>query len=104
MKLPFKLNLDGKKIIVKEYTICDNVFSKARGLMFRPRGYSKPLLFTFNKLGNYPIHSFFCKKFIAVWLAKGKVLDIQLVEPWKISVTCKEKFDELLEIPITLDG
>ncbi len=104
MKLPFKFNFKGKQIIIKEYTPCKDVFSKARGLMFRPKVYTRPLLFSFNKPGNYPIHSFFCRKFIAVWLLKGKVLDIQLVEPWQISVTPAEKFDELLEIPITLDG
>jgi uncharacterized membrane protein (UPF0127 family) len=103
MKLPFKFNFNGKKIVVNDYSICNNVFSKGRGLMFRSKNYKTPLLFPFNKPGRYSIHSFFCRKFIAVWLAKGKIVDIQLVEPWKFSVTGKEKFDELLEIPVSLD-
>ena len=104
MKLPFKFNFQGKEIIVTDYHVCSNVFSKSRGLMFRSKNYKTPLLFPFGEIGYYSIHSFFCRKFIGVWLKKGKIIEIQRVEPWRISVTPKEKFDELLEIPITIDG
>ena len=103
MKLPFKFTFKGKKIIVKEYTVCNTLFSRARGLMFRSKNYNRALLFPFDQVGKYEIHSFFCNKFIAVWLAKGKIIDIQLVEPYQISVTGKGKFDELLEIPQVSD-
>lgn len=94
----------GKKIVIKNYTICDSFFSKTRGLMFRGKKYKKPLLFLFSRAGIYPIHSFFCRKFIAVWMLNDKIVDVKLVLPWKVSVTAKEKFDELLEIPVNADG
>ena len=71
--------------------------------MFRGKNYKKPLLFVWKNAGKYPIHSFFCRKFIGVWLFNGKIMDVKLVEPWIFSVTPKEKFDELLEIPVISD-
>jgi uncharacterized membrane protein (UPF0127 family) len=100
---PITFKIDGKKRVIKEYTICDTIWSQFRGLMFRPKNYTRPLLFVFKKEGSYPIHSFFCRKFIAVWMLKRKIIDVKVVEPWKLSVTPKEKFDELLEIPLNSD-
>ena len=80
--------------------ICDNYFSRARGLMFRPVGFKTPLVFLFGKSGRYPIHSFFCRKFIAIWYSDGKIIEKKVVEPWKISVCPAKKFDTLVEIPL----
>jgi len=88
-----------KKITLKNAIICDNFFSKVRGLMFRGKNFKTPLVFVFKKSGIYQIHSFFCRKFIAVWFLKGKVVDKRIVEPWKYSVSPSGKFDTLLEIP-----
>lgn len=99
----FKFTFDGRRYTIKNYTVCDTVFSRARGLMFRQKGYNIPLLFPFGKDGIYPIHSFFCRDFIGVWLRKNKIVDIKLVRPWKVSVTGQGKFDELLEIPLNSD-
>ena len=103
-KKVFRIGLGKKKVIVKDYGICASPFSKMRGLMFRSQNYKKPLLFIFKKAGSYPIHSFFCRKFLAVWLLKGRIIDEKLVLPWKLSVTPEGKFDELLEIPLSAVG
>lgn len=100
MNLPFKFSFQGREIIVKEYSLCDNFLSMIRGLMFRNKNYSKPLLFVWKNARIRPIHSFFCRKFIAVWFLSGKIIDVKMVRPWLVSVTPKSKFDELLEIPL----
>jgi len=97
----FKFNLDGREYVVGEYKILKNVFQKMRGLMFRSRKYNTPLLFVFNKPGNYAIHSFFCRKFIGVWMLDNKIIDVKIVTPYKFSVTPEKKFNLLLEVPLT---
>src|SRR3989344_955055 len=77
---------------------CENYFSRAIGLMFRKK--SKSLLFVFIKQTKQPIHSFFCKPFIAIWFYDRKIIDIKFVKPWQISVFPLGKFDRLLEIPV----
>ncbi len=95
----FKIKINGKILIIKDYTICDNFFLRARGLMFRSKDYRKPLVFTFKKPGRYPIHSFFCRKFVAVWMLKGRIIDEKIIESWKFHVVPAGKFDTLIEIP-----
>ena len=56
-----KIKIKGK---LMEVRICDTLFSRARGLMFRKK--SLPLLFVFKKAGIRSIHSFFCQPFRAV--------------------------------------
>ncbi|MBM3247242.1 DUF192 domain-containing protein [Candidatus Pacearchaeota archaeon] len=101
-KIAFGFNR--KKYSISEYNVCSNVFSKARGLMFRPRGYKTPLLFVFSKPGFHAIHSFFCRKFIAAWFLEknGKLefIEAKIVSPWKSAVNCSKKFNFLLEIPL----
>jgi uncharacterized membrane protein (UPF0127 family) len=104
MKKSIKFYFYGRRITVLDYTICKSIYSKIRGLMFRDKNYKKPLLFVWNKPVNISIHSFFCRKFIAVWLLRGRVIDIKVVNPRTLSVTSKGKFDELLEIPLNYDG
>jgi uncharacterized membrane protein (UPF0127 family) len=67
--------------------------------MFRKN--SPALLFYFKKDSNDSIHSFFCKKFIAIWFNDGKIVDVKYVLPWKISVKPGKSFDKLLEVPST---
>ena len=85
------------KINVKDFEKCETFWQKVRGLMFR-RG-SKPLLFIFKKPTTMAIHSFFCKKFLAVWILDGKVVDVKIVKPWRVGIAPKKEFDKLLEIP-----
>ncbi len=94
--MKFKFNYKGKdfEIDVKE---CKNVFSKARGLMFKNN--SKPLLFVFRKSEKRSIHSFFCLPFFAIWFDGERIVDVKLIKSKKISIKPKEKFDKLLEIP-----
>ncbi len=99
-KREFRIGFNHKTFVVRDYEICSSFFSKLRGLMFRSRNYKKPLLFVFSKPGIYKIHSFFCRKFVAVWMLNDKIIDIRVVKPWKLSVTPKEKFNLLLEIPL----
>jgi len=96
MKL--KILYKGKKIILENVKKCSSFFSKLRGLMF---GNDKnPLIFTFDKPGKYGIHSFFVRrKFLAIWLLKGKVIDGKIVRPWRPYVLPKSKFDAMIEIP-----
>lgn len=90
-----------KKIKIREKVyeaeVCDSIFSKFRGLMFR--GNSKPLLFTFKRPTRQPIHSFFCKPFRAIWLLNGKIIDDKIVKPFRVSIKPKSKFTQLVEIP-----
>lgn len=59
------------------------------------------LLFDFNGPVFSPIHSFFCKSFVAIWLdEKGAIVDIKIVKPWRLSVAPDESFSKLIEIPI----
>jgi uncharacterized membrane protein (UPF0127 family) len=92
----FNFELEGKKFNI-EVEECKTIFQRASGLMFRKK--SKPLLFIFPNENKQPIHSFFCKSFIAIWFNKDKIVDVKIVKPWKISVIPNHNFDKLLEIP-----
>ncbi|MBT4166215.1 hypothetical protein HOE04_04225 [archaeon] len=71
---------------------------KTIGLMFKKN--SPPLLFIFKKPTRQPIHSFFCKPFIAIWLNKeNQIIEKKLIKPYQISIKPKQKFTKLLEIP-----
>jgi len=81
------------KIPVK---VCDTIFSKFLGLMFRKS--SPALLFLFKKEKTLTIHSFFCKPFRAIWLDENKnITKIVDVNNWKMSISGRGKY--LLEIP-----
>ena len=98
MNMKRKKGLDG--LGRKKSIICRTFFSKVRGLMFRSRKFKTPLLFIFEKKGKYSIHSFFCRRFLAIWYSDGKIVEKRVVEPWKISVCPARKFDRLLEVPL----
>lgn len=75
---------------------------KVRGLMFRKKEKCPALLFEFENSVKLKIHSFFVFfPFAAVWLDdKNNVIDMKIVRPFRISVSCREPFYKLLEIPI----
>ncbi len=81
--------------------LCDTVWKKARGLMFRKN--LRPLFFVFKKPTLQPIHSFFCKPFRAIWMNDGKIVDEKIVKPFKISIKPRKEFTHLVEIPLA-DG
>ena len=93
----FNFNYKGRKISL-DVGECRSIFQKTHGLMFRKK--SNPLLFIFDKYVNESIHSFFCKDFIAVWFDGTKIIDLKYVQPWKIYIQPRKKFDKLLEIPV----
>ena len=94
-----KFNFKNKEVIL-EAEKCKSFFSKLRGLMFRSKKDFKPLIFLFGKANNYSIHSYFVnKKFLAIWLLKGRVVDVKVVRPWSLIVRPKSKVDALIEIP-----
>lgn len=91
-----------KKIAIKDYILCDNFFSRVRGLMFRQHNFKKPLIFIFPAVSRVGIHSFFVfNKFLAIWLKKNKIVDVKIVKPWRSCVKPKNNFDCLIEIPFT---
>ena len=99
MKFKFKYKHFNYNLEVKK---CQTIISKFLGLMFT----NKPtaLLFIFKKPNNQPIHSFFCKPFIAVWFNNNnKVVDAKLVKPYNLSIIPKKPFTKLLEIPSNND-
>jgi len=93
----FGFNYHGEniKLDVQE---CKNISSQFRGLMFRKK--SKPLLFLFKKIVDIPIHSFFCKPFIAVWFNDDEVIEVKRIDNWKFSIKPEKGFNKLLEIPL----
>ena len=93
--MKFNFNYKGKNVDL-DVEECKTMWQKMKGLMFRKK--SKPLLFYFSKKTNEPIHSFFCKPFIAIWFGEGRVVDVKVVKGWRFSIKPKEKFDKLLEI------
>jgi len=76
---------------------------EARGLMFRGKEKCPALLFEFNKPTKMKIHSFFVFfRFAAVWLDdKNKIIDLKIVKPFRLSVSCKKPFYNLIEIPLS---
>ncbi len=96
--MDIRIGFQNKRIIVKDVVVCKSFFSKLKGLMFGND--KKPLLFVFKKPTKAGIHSFFVKKkFLAVWMLKGKIVDAKVVSPWRVFITPKTEFDSLLEIP-----
>ncbi|VVB79633.1 putative ACR [uncultured archaeon] len=87
----------GKKTKIS-VEVCDTVWKKTRGLMFRKN--SSPLLFIFDKNQDITIHSFFCKPFKALWLDdKKRVVKIIDVKNWAPYFSEYGRY--LLEIPIS---
>ena len=99
MKLAFKhknrkINLDVKRC---------NLFWIVKGLMFsRQEKAMALLLFDFKKPRKMKIHSFFCPKFLAVWLdEKNNIIEKRIVYPFTFLILPKKKFSRLIEIPVS---
>jgi len=90
-----KINYKGKGIIIDLKKVSE--IGKFTGLMFKSKD-SQALLFEFKK-SRQPIHSLFCPVFLAIWLIEGKIVDFQLVKPWRLSVKPEKEFDKLIEMP-----
>ncbi len=87
-----KINLDVKRC---------NLFWMVKGLMFsRQEKAMALLLFDFKKPRRMKIHSFFCPKFLAVWLdKKNNIIEKRIVHPFTFLILPKKKFSRLIEIP-----
>ncbi len=94
-----KIKVRGRIVEVEE---CRNVFSKARGLMFRKD--NRALLFIFKRPTRQSIHSLFCKPFLAIWMKNSKIVDEKIVKPFSLSVKPKGSFTHLVEIPLRNDN
>ncbi|MEK6914654.1 MAG: hypothetical protein AABW83_03305 [Nanoarchaeota archaeon] len=92
----FEFKINNKKFKIKTKK-CETIYSQISGLMFKKN--SPSLLFKFKKPKSLAIHSFFCKKFMAIWFLKDKIVDIKIIIPNKLSIKPKNKFDKILEIP-----
>lgn len=88
---------NGKKTKIS-VEVCETIWKKGTGLMFRKN--SPPLLFIFSKNKKLSIHSFFCKPFRAIWLDENKKITRVIdVKNWRPNFSGKGKY--LLEIPLS---
>lgn len=80
-----------------------NFLEKIIGLMFSRRENARALLFEFKKPTRMTIHSLFVFfPFFAIWLdSRGKVVEIQKIPSWRLSVKPNRDFTRLIEIPIS---
>jgi uncharacterized membrane protein (UPF0127 family) len=76
-------------------------FGKIRGLMFRSRKKCPAMLFEFNHPTRMKIHSLFVFfPFAAIWLDdKNSIIDLKIVKPFELIISCKKPFYKLVEIP-----
>jgi uncharacterized membrane protein (UPF0127 family) len=91
-----KLAFGRKQVTIEDIKKVSSI-GKYTGLMFKPKE-TRALLFSFGK-GRKAIHSCFCKPFLAVWLLEGKIVDHQLITPFRLSITPISDYDTLIEIP-----
>ncbi len=90
--------LEGKNKKTIKVEVCDNIWKKFSGLMFRKN--SKPLLFPFSNNKKLTIHSFFCKPFKAIWIDdKKQVTSEKILKYWRPYISGYGKY--LLEIPLS---
>jgi uncharacterized membrane protein (UPF0127 family) len=77
-------------------------FQKGIGLMFKRKEKCPAMLFEFASSTTMKIHSLFVFfRFAAVWLDdKNKIIDLKIVKPFRLSVSCKKPFYKLVEIPL----
>jgi len=99
--MKIQINFKNKKLLL-DVKICKSIFQKIKGLMFCRRETAKPLLFKFKRPTPMKIHSFFCPKFLAVWLdQKNKIIEAKIIKPFTLSVKPKKEFSKLIEIPLS---
>jgi len=75
------------------------------GLMFRSKK-TENLLFDFGRETGVSLHSFFVFfDFLVIWLdEKNRVLDSQVVRPFRFSVNCGKRFVKIVEIPLNQEN
>ncbi|MCX8167043.1 MAG: DUF192 domain-containing protein [Candidatus Micrarchaeota archaeon] len=96
IKLSIK-NIQTNDIIELEAEVCNNTFSRARGLMFRKRHVN--LFFVFDEEKIYPIHSYFVFfEFDAIYIqSNGRIVEIYKNVKPNSFINPKEKANYLLE-------
>lgn len=77
--------------------VCDSVWKKFSGLMFKKK--SLPLLFPFKKNKKIKIHSLFCIPFKAIWI-DDKLRVTKKIDIKKIGLNFSGEGKYLLEIPL----
>ena len=93
--MKFKFNFKGKNIVI-DLRECRGIM-QGIGLMFKGKE-TDALLF---EMKDKAIHSFFCPRFLAIWLDdKNRIVDYNLVSPWKSYVKPQKSFSKLIEIPV----
>lgn len=93
-------NLSKKKSAKIPMEVADSNFSRMRGLMFREKVI--PILFIFDSVGIYPIHSKFVPaEFDAIWLSpNGTAVDvIRRIPPNQTIIRPAKRALYLLELP-----
>jgi uncharacterized membrane protein (UPF0127 family) len=95
MEIEFEFK--GKQIVL-DGEVCTG-WKKAKGLMFRKD--NRPMIFLFKKPTHMAIHSWFCRRFLAIWFRKGRIVDVKIVRPWACCVRPRNAFDLLIEIPFS---
>ena len=70
--------------------------------MFTSKKNAKALIFEFKSKSREPIHSFFgFFPFVVIWLDKSnKIIDLELVKPFRFFIRPKKSFSKLVEIPV----
>jgi len=101
MKIKIGLKFKARKIEIDNVKKL-NKFEKGMGLMFRCRDKCPAMLFKFKNPTRMNIHSLFVFfPFVVIWLDnKNKVVDMKIVKPFRILVSCKKSFYKILEIPL----
>jgi len=93
-----RLKFRDKVIEIINIEKCPGI-KKITGLMFHSKD-TKPRLFEFSRPTRTPIHSFFCPKFLAIWMNDNNIVEYKMIDKWKISIKPEKEFNKLLEIPV----
>lgn len=84
--------------MVKNEILKAKGINKIRGLMFRL--HPNPLQFNFDTPVSFPIHSMFCRSFIAEWYDEDNVLiERRFIKPFKNNIRVHKKYKKLIEYP-----
>ena len=96
-----KVKLDKITINIEVKKVSE--IGKYSGLMFRTRN-TENLLFEFKNWKTASIHSLFVFfSFLAVWIdEKNKVVDFEIVKPFRVFARSRKPSTKLIEIPLNL--
>ena len=93
------VNRENGRVVCRDFEVANSTASRMRGLMFR--SHVVPILFTFDSMGIYPIHSFFVGfEFDAIYLdEKMRVTEVfESIKPFTALVTPAKPAMFLLEV------